>query len=315
MNRKVSIIIPIYKVEKYIHKCIESIIQQTYTNMEIILVDDGSPDLCPSICDDYALKDSRIKVIHKRNEGQAAARNDGMNIMTGDFFMFVDSDDYIHQRSIEYCIQLAEKHSADLIQFSYEKGSNDVFSSDPFNAKDNIKVYDNRTIFESPQNNVILWGKFFSSDIHNKIRIPEGMLNEDDASTWKFYYQSKKIIVSERKLYYYRENPNSTMAQLSKIPNIDYPMRAYHERISFFDYIQDKHLSDLSKWRYSKFLMLTIGNPLLSKSDKNILKSELKEIWKDVIRCKPVPSSNKILLLLTLVAPSLSLKLVRLIRK
>ena len=97
MGEKTSVIVPIYKVEEYLHRCIDSIINQTYTNLEIILVDDGSPDNCPMICDEYAKKDSRIRVIHKKNGGLSDARNAGLEIATGEYIGFVDSDDWIHK--------------------------------------------------------------------------------------------------------------------------------------------------------------------------------------------------------------------------
>ena len=98
---KITIIIPVYNVEKYIDRCIESIIRQTYRNLEIIFVDDGSPDHCPQICDEYAKKDNRIKVVHKKNEGQGLARNDALNIASGDYVTFVDSDDFLALDAIE----------------------------------------------------------------------------------------------------------------------------------------------------------------------------------------------------------------------
>ena len=98
-SAKVSIIIPVYKVEKYIHRCVDSVLNQTYKNLEILLVDDGSPDNCCAICDEYAIKDTRIRVFHKENGGQSSARNLALDNMTGDYVMFVDSDDYIEKYS------------------------------------------------------------------------------------------------------------------------------------------------------------------------------------------------------------------------
>ena len=112
---KISIIIPVYKVESYLCECLDSVIYQTYNNLEIILIDDGSPDNCGAICDEYAKKDSRIIVIHKENAGVSAARNDGLEMMTGDWFTFVDSDDWIEPDYCEKFIQFASAHQADMI--------------------------------------------------------------------------------------------------------------------------------------------------------------------------------------------------------
>lgn len=112
---KISIIIPVYKVESYLCECLDSVIYQTYNNLEIILIDDGSPDNCGAICDEYAKKDSRIIVIHKENAGVSAARNEGLEMITGDWFTFVDSDDWIEPDYCEKFIQFASKHKADMI--------------------------------------------------------------------------------------------------------------------------------------------------------------------------------------------------------
>lgn len=106
MNPLISVIVPIYNVEKYLARCVDSIVNQTYKNLEIILVDDGSPDLCPQMCDDYAEKDSRIKVVHKKNGGLSDARNAGMAVSTGEYISFIDSDDYVSDDFLNVCWML-----------------------------------------------------------------------------------------------------------------------------------------------------------------------------------------------------------------
>ena len=113
-KNKVSIIIPVYKVEPYIDECLNSIVNQTYSNLEIILVDDGSPDTCPQKCDEWASKDSRIRVVHKQNGGLSSARNAGMDVATGDFFMFVDSDDFIESNMVESLLDIHKKQESDI---------------------------------------------------------------------------------------------------------------------------------------------------------------------------------------------------------
>ena len=115
----ISVIIPVYKVEKYLDRCLESIVNQTYKNLEIILIDDGSPDNCPAICDEYAQKDSRIKVIHKANGGVSSARNKGIDVATGDYIGFVDSDDWIEPDMYETLIKNAEQYNSDISRCSY----------------------------------------------------------------------------------------------------------------------------------------------------------------------------------------------------
>ena len=114
MNDKISVIVPIYKVEDYLDRCIESIVGQTYSNLEIILVDDGSPDSCPQLCDEYAKKDSRIKVIHKQNGGVSSARNEGLKFAHGEYIGFVDPDDYVHPSMYEKLIDCIHKNQCQI---------------------------------------------------------------------------------------------------------------------------------------------------------------------------------------------------------
>ena len=131
---KISVIVPVYKVEKYLKRCVESIVQQTYQNIEIILVDDGSPDRCPEMCDEYARRDARIKVIHKSNGGLSDARNAGLNIASGDYISFVDSDDWIEEDFIEILYKNMKKENADISIIGYtliwESGRKKRFTSD-----------------------------------------------------------------------------------------------------------------------------------------------------------------------------------------
>ena len=118
-NLLVSVIVPIYNVEKYLRKCVDSILNQTYKNLEIILVDDGSPDNCGNICDEYALSDSRIRIIHKKNGGLSDARNAGLDIARGNYILFVDSDDYIDETMVEKLYEALEKEKAEMSLCSF----------------------------------------------------------------------------------------------------------------------------------------------------------------------------------------------------
>ena len=120
MNELVSVVVPIYKVEKYLKRCVDSILNQTYSHLEVILVDDGSPDLCPQICDAYAQQDSRIRVVHKENQGLGMARNTGIDHATGDYICFFDSDDYIAPDTIAVTLAAAREYQADLVIFGHD---------------------------------------------------------------------------------------------------------------------------------------------------------------------------------------------------
>lgn len=206
MDKLISIIVPIYKVENYIHKCIDSLVNQTYKNIEIILVDDGSPDNCGKICDKYANRDERIKVIHKENGGLSAARNDGMDICRGEYIMFVDSDDYISYSFCEDLMNAIVENDADIAICNVNR----FVESEPV-KEDKIeletKVYNSKeTIY-----NLIsvgdyydcAWGKIYSRKILEGIYFPVGRIYEDSATTYKLYYKASKVAVLNAKHYYY----------------------------------------------------------------------------------------------------------------
>lgn len=124
-----SVIVPCYKVEQYLPNCIESVINQSYPNWELILIDDGSPDQSGNICDEYAIRDSRIKVIHKLNAGVAAARNSGIEMATGDYATYLDGDDFLHPDCLKTLVHIAEQQKADIVQCGYVRGNDTVFPS------------------------------------------------------------------------------------------------------------------------------------------------------------------------------------------
>lgn len=273
----VSIIVPVYKVEKYLRNCIESVRVQTYTNWELILVDDGSPDKCGEICDDYAQLDHRIKVLHKENGGQAQARNRGLDICTGDYVTFLDSDDYLHPDCIYYLVNIAIKTNADIVQCSYIRGTDAFFPQ--INRSVSEETFDNHSIFLKGKANVIVWGKLYKREIVEAHRIKEGRYFEDDYTTWKWYYHANKIVVSNKILYYYFANPTSTMAQHHKKPSLDF-VEAYNERIAFFQNTEEKDLEVFSRLQLCKALLLTFSNCQLLKDDRKRITNLFHANWK-----------------------------------
>ena len=172
----ISIVVPIYKVEKYINKCIESILNQTYKNLEIILVDDGSPDNCGKIADEYAKKDNRIKVIHKKNGGLSDARNAGIDIVKGKYIAFVDSDDYIEKEYIEIMYNAIRTNKVKIVQCGINKVNDDGKVLDSYGYLDNELINSKRIIEEKytkyPISNVVAWNKLYSTDLFKDIRYP-----------------------------------------------------------------------------------------------------------------------------------------------
>ncbi len=182
MDKKISVIVPVYKVEKYLARCVDSIIDQTYKNLEIILVDDGSPDGCGAMCDEYAKKDERIKVIHKENGGLSSARNAGLDIATGDYIAFVDSDDRITPDAYENLLKALDGKSDAIANFMYEREmeSGETFPSVVPHKNDEIISVENY-IGELMMHvgDVSACTKLFPKGVISGVRFAEGFLNED----------------------------------------------------------------------------------------------------------------------------------------
>lgn len=288
----VSIIVPAYNAEAYLRNCVTSILEQTYKNWELILINDGSSDLTCAICKQYAEIDPRVRVIHQLNQGQAAARNNALNLATGDYILFIDSDDYIHKDTLNDIIKIAIETDADIVQFSYLSGKSRIFPS--IKKANRIHLYDNRSIFYSKPYNVILWGKLYKIKLWDGIRMPIGKRNyEDDATTWKLYYSSKIIAFVDTPYYYYTTNPNSTMALQRKETSISF-IYAYEERIEFFKNVNDKLLLTLSKWRFCLPLMLSFVRGNVKKEELPILLKHFQKNIPEVLSCSKVPKIHKL---------------------
>ena len=217
----ISVIVPVYKVEQFIHRCVDSILNQTYTNLEIILVDDGSPDRCGEICDEYAEKDSRIRVIHQKNGGLSAARNAGLDICTGDYIAFVDSDDYIEADMYERMLTAAIAYKVDICicqwQFETCEGKKVVdlakVNSDIFGEMSSL-VFAQFLFKGSYENGVVVaaWNKLYKKSIFNDIRFC-GNYMEDDAIHSYIFSIDFPVFVMDQQYYVYCENNASLTHQ------------------------------------------------------------------------------------------------------
>jgi glycosyltransferase involved in cell wall biosynthesis len=209
----ISIIIPVYGVEKYLHRCIDSVINQTYSNLEIILVDDGSPDNCPIICDEYARKDKRIIVIHQKNAGLAGARNAGLAKSTGDYIGFIDSDDWIEADTFEYLMQILETTNSDAAQIDYKLAEySDCTIVQP---KEKIEVYSGKEILQYFMTNTTTTGSYsvcrclFSRNVLNGILFRVGKINEDIDYKYKVLNNCSRFVISNQLKYFYFQSGNS----------------------------------------------------------------------------------------------------------
>ena len=230
MIDKISVIVPVYKVEQYLRKCVDSIIKQTYSNLEIILIDDGSPDNCPIICDEYAMKDNRVVVIHKKNGGLSDARNVGIAKSTGKYITFVDSDDYISSDYIEYLYKLILSANGDvsivLPQIFYDNQEQVAIS----NKKESIRIYVSKsallTMLYQKKFDTSAWGKLYSKKIFEDVVFPVGNIYEDISTIYKTLLKSKVIVYSNQKKYYYLKRNDSIMGRSFKEKDMDYIYQA-----------------------------------------------------------------------------------------
>lgn len=214
---KLSIIVPIYNVEKYLKKCIDSILEQTYKNLEIILIDDGSTDNSGKICDEYENKDCRIKVIHKKNGGLSDARNYGISIATGDYLGFIDSDDVIDRDMYEILYEKITQYNADIAICGFKKffeGENIEYKKSEkyeiYTSKEAIK----QLLLDNLTNHA--WNKLYNKKLFEDIRYPKGKNFEDIGTTYKLFLKSKKIINIHSECYGYLLRGNSITGKINE---------------------------------------------------------------------------------------------------
>lgn len=224
MLKKISVIVPIYNVEKYLARCVGSIVNQTYKNLEIILVDDGSPDSCPQMCDDYAEKDSRIKVVHKKNGGLSDARNAGMAVATGEYISFIDSDDYVPDDFFECLLNVMNKENSDIAECGVVKFYEDN-RFDKFNDDLSVKTYDTQDamsalIAENPFHQHV-WNKLYKTELVKDIPYAVGKLNEDEFWTYQVFGRANKVTKLNKTMYYYFQRSSSIMGVGYNIRRLD----------------------------------------------------------------------------------------------
>lgn len=265
MNEKlISVIVPIYKVEKYVGRCLASLQNQTYTNIEIICVDDCSPDHSIEICEEMAAKDSRISIIKKdQNSGLAATRNVGMRAARGEFISFVDSDDWVAPEHLETLCELIEETDADIAQGSFLKTAieMDVRTEDSLHVscmsgKNALRKMFLADIVQPDVKFTVVWNKLFRRSLINGIRFPEGKIYEDQYFTAVSLYNCKKVVTTNRKTYYYRKN-------MAGITWQDYTVKfqdevEMHERL--IKYFKDRGERGLSDICSARCMPLAIGH-------------------------------------------------------
>lgn len=235
----ISVIVPVYRVESYIEYCIQSIQNQTYKDLEIILVDDGSDDGCPEICDRYAKEDRRIKVIHKKNEGLASARNVGLEAATGEYISFVDSDDYIQAEMYEVMVAFLERNpDINIAMCRYKQVEETDHTVYLDTATKDFYTLDHDAIVKEMFSEqyamyVVVWNKLYRRTVWENLRFPVGKLHEDEFVSYKFLYEQKRIGIYYDRFYHYRKRQGS-ITQEKEVQSYLDCTQALQQKINFF---------------------------------------------------------------------------------
>lgn len=309
---KISIIVPVYNVEKYLENCIESILNQTFKDFELIFVDDGSTDNSGKICDIYEKKDSRIKVIHKNNEGLSSARNTGLDIACGKYVGFVDSDDSIHPKMYEVLYNLIEKYKSDISCCNYkytydisnqnheELNLNEVIEMSNIEAIE--KLYDK----DLGVRLVVAWNKLYNKRLFDNIRYKVGRLHEDEFMAHRILYNSKKITYVDNELYYYLQRDGSIMSKKTYKRKVD-TLLSKSDRMRFCNKIGLTSMSD-NICKIYEYEFFNLYRQLLGEGSAN--KEFLNEIRRDFIlnlyillRQKDINIKEKISCLIFAISP------------
>lgn len=299
MKDLISVIVPIYQVEDYLIECLDSIINQEYTNLEIILVDDGSKDKCPKICDDYKLKDNRIKVIHKPNGGLSDARNAGLEIAKGKYICFVDSDDVLNKNFIMTLYNNIKTTDADIsiCDFLSIKTISDI-SDD--NITNNLKLYTKEEIlndFYKKQSLrlVLAWNKLYKREIWNNIRYPKGKVHEDEFVIHYILDNINKLVISDSKLYYYRQRENSITSVYNK-KRLN-ALEALEDRLEFYKKHSNEKMYNNTLYNFffsiRHHLKQMKGIKEFNEIEKD-LKKKNKQVYKKLLKCKTISLLKKI---------------------
>lgn len=241
MEDLVSVVVPVYNSEKYLEACLESIVNQTYRKLDIILVDDGSSDSSGNICEKYAQKDSRITVIHKKNGGNGDARNEGYKHTKGKWLVMVDNDDLLHLQQIEILLRVAKENEADVVIGNYRAISDDEIPEKNTITDEVYKRTEVLTLAHLDNNEFIQkrsmilttpWSKIWKKSLYENILFPQKSKHDDTWTTWKAYEKAKRVVFVDEVLHYWRNNPESfgRVFDLSHLEGID----AYAEQLDYF---------------------------------------------------------------------------------
>ncbi len=243
----VTVVIPVYNTYDYLEECVSSVINQKYTNLEIILVDDGSPDASPALCDEYAQQDNRIRVIHRENGGLSAARNSGIKAANGKYITFVDSDDIIDAEMISEMMDIAVKENAQIVKSTLVRVDVKENCTPSAGGYAVVTPYDAlKMIYSGPPQIISGCGKLFDVSLFDEILFPEGLNHEDEFTLPKLYNKAEKIVMCDSVRYFYMQRPGDSIMRSSFSPKKMDVLIVAEDRIEFFNSCGYKELSKLA---------------------------------------------------------------------
>ena len=211
MNQTISVIVPVYNVAAYLPQCVDSILSQDYQNLEVILIDDGSTDASGQICDRYGAQDSRVRVIHQKNGGAAAAKNAGLRLAAGDYLTFADSDDYLEPGAYGFLMQILLETDADVVQGSFREIYRNRAEEQRI-PNETLEGFEYLLRFPRDFSCALLWNKLYRREIFDGVFFEEGHKIDDEYFTYQGFLQPRKVVRIDRVIYNYRKRSSSVMS-------------------------------------------------------------------------------------------------------
>ncbi len=299
---KISVIVPVYNTAPYLRRCLDSVTGQSYRNLEILLVDDGSTDGSGGICDEYAARDGRIRVKHQPNRGLSTARNAGLEEAEGLYICFVDSDDAISGDYIDSLYRACTDAAAEIAQCD--------FCIEEALLGTGVSTHIEYTGFEmserlcegSQDQYAVIWNKLYARKLFNGIRFPDGRIHEDEATVYRLLWKADKCAVLGRRLYFYRQRQGS-IVHTSFTPRNMAAAEAYRERIVFYERNGAIKLSDYTKSVYCYFLRKNIAAIRRMCDDSQFWESEMHNAYSSVMKSKELPVKKKLGLSIHMLSP------------
>lgn len=290
-EKLVSIVVPVYNVEKYLKRCIDSLKNQTYNNIEILLVNDGSTDASLSICEKEAIGDNRIKVISQKNGGLSDARNTGINNATGEYICFVDSDDFVNEHYIQLLFENLLETNSDIsvCNYMYIDENDKTWIREEKNKQEYSNIEAIKDVLSTNQDTeVMAWNKLYKKELFtkNNIYFPKGKIHEDNFTTYKLFYYAKKVSLINDKLYYYYQRTDSIMGQKFNTKRL-HILEAVEETKKFFE---DKEVELSQELEY--YELITLINTFNFMIRDNFVGKEKYDIIKKVITNKSKYKKN-----------------------